>query len=316
MNYLVTGAAGFIGSHLCKKLIHDGANIIALDAFTDFYSRSIKENNIQPLVNNPHFELIPVDILEIDLHNIMDKVDVVFHLAAQPGVRTSWGKDFTIYTKNNIDATQKLLEAAKTAKLKKFIYASSSSVYGLSPRLPMTETSTLHPYSPYGVTKLAAENLCYLYHKNYGVPCVSLRFFTVYGPGQRPDMAFHKFFKSISNNEEITVFGDGQQTRDFTYVDDIIWANLSSIENGKAGENYNLGGGTRKKLADIIPVLEEICQKSVKIQYVAGQKGDVRHTFADIQKAKDDLKYTPKIALEEGLGAQWDWIKTLNPEKI
>lgn len=316
MNYLVTGAAGFIGSHLCKKLIRDGANIIALDAFTDFYSRSIKENNIQPLVNHPHFELIPGDILELDLDNIMEKVDVVFHLAAQPGVRTSWGTDFSIYTKNNIDATQKLLEAAKTSKLIKFIYASSSSVYGLSPQLPMTESSTLHPYSPYGVTKLAAENLCYLYHKNYGVPCVSLRFFTVYGPGQRPDMAFHKFFISISKDEEITVFGDGQQTRDFTYIDDIIWANLSSIENGKAGENYNLGGGTRKKLADIIPVLEEICQRSVKIRYVARQKGDVRHTFADIQKAKDDLKYTPKFSLEEGLRSEWDWIKTLNSEKL
>jgi UDP-glucose 4-epimerase len=314
MNYLVTGAAGFIGSHLCKKLIHDGAHIIALDAFTDFYSRSIKEKNIQPLVNHPRFELIIADILEIDLDSIMNKVDVVFHLAAQPGVRTSWGADFSIYTRNNIDATQKLLEAAKTSKLKKFIYASSSSVYGLSPELPMTETSTLHPYSPYGVTKLAAENLCFLYHKNYGVPCVSLRFFTVYGPGQRPDMAFHKFFRSISKDEEITVFGDGQQTRDFTYIDDIIWANLSSIENGKVGENYNLGGGTRKKLADIIPLLEDICEKSIKIQNVAGPKGDVRHTFANIQKAKDDLKYEPNTALEEGLRAEWEWIKTLSKE--
>jgi len=316
MNYLVTGAAGFIGSHLCKRLIREGAHIVALDAFTNFYSRSIKENNIQSLVNHPHFELIPADILEIGLDKIMDKVDVVFHFAAQPGVRASWGSDFSIYTKNNIDATQRLLEAAKTSKLKKFIYASSSSVYGLSPQLPMTETSTLHPYSPYGVTKLAAENLCFLYYKNYGVPCVSLRFFTVYGPGQRPDMAFHKFFKSLIKGEEIIVFGDGQQTRDFTYIDDIIWANLSSIENGKAGENYNLGGGTRKKLADIIPVLEEICQRKIKIRYVAGQKGDVRHTFADIQKAKNDLKYTPKIALEEGLRSEWDWIQTLNAEKI
>jgi UDP-glucose 4-epimerase len=316
MNYLVTGAAGFIGSHLCKKLIRDGAHIVAIDAFTDFYSRSIKENNIRSLVNHPHFKFIPADILEIELDKIMDKVDVVFHFAAQPGVRTSWGTDFSIYTKNNIDATQKLLEAAKTSKLKKFIYASSSSVYGLSPKLPMTETSTLHPYSPYGVTKLAAENLCFLYYKNYGIPCVSLRFFTVYGPGQRPDMAFHKFFKSILLGEEITIFGDGQQTRDFTFIDDIIWANLSSIENGRAGENYNLGGGTRKKLADIIPVLEEICQRKTKIRYVSGQKGDVRHTFAEIQKAKDDLKYTPKIALEEGLRSEWDWIQTINTEKI
>ena len=234
MNTLVTGAAGFIGSHLCKRLISDGAHIVAIDAFTDFYPRRLKENNVQSLLNNPHVELIPEDILEIDLKKIMEKIDVVFHFAAQPGVRSSWGTDFSIYTKNNIDATQRLLEAAKKSSITKFIYASSSSVYGLSPQLPMIETSTLHPYSPYGVTKLAAENLCFLYYKNYDIPCVSLRFFTVYGPGQRPDMAFHKFFKAISENKELQVFGDGQQTRDFTYIDDIIRANLSSIENGGA----------------------------------------------------------------------------------
>jgi nucleoside-diphosphate-sugar epimerase len=316
MNYLVTGAAGFIGSHLCKHLIRDGAHIFALDAFTDFYSRSIKENNIQSLNSHPHFELIPADILDTDLDIIMDKVDIVFHLAAQAGVRTSWGSHFFIYTRNNIDATQVLLEAATKAKLKKFIYASSSSVYGLSPRLPMKETSTLHPHSPYGVTKLAAENLCFLYHKNYGIPTASLRFFSVYGPGQRPDMAFYRFFKAILNDEEITVFGDGQQTRDFTFIDDIIGANLSSIENGRAGENYNIGGGTRIKLNDIIPILENICQKKVKVRYVPGQKGDVRHTFADIQKAKKDLNYSPKISLDEGLRSQWNWIKALNCGKI
>jgi nucleoside-diphosphate-sugar epimerase len=316
MRILVTGAAGFIGSHLCNKLIRESTHIVAIDAFTDFYPRKLKENNIRPLLKHPNFELIPQDLLDVDLNKIVDKIDVVFHLAAQAGVRTSWGSDFSIYTRNNIDATQRLLEAVKTSSIKKFIYASSSSVYGLSPKLPWTETSTLHPYSPYGVTKLAAENLCFLYYKNYGIPCVSLRFFTVYGPGQRPDMAFHKFFKSISENREITVFGDGQQTRDFTYIDDIIKANLSSIENGKAGETYNLGGGTQRKLIDIIPVLEEISRKKVKIRYVAGQKGDVRHTFADIQKAKDDLKYSPEITLEEGLGLEWEWIKTVEPEGI
>jgi len=198
MNYLVTGAAGFIGSQLCKKLILDGAHILAVDGFTDFYPRWLKEKNIQPLTKHPHFKLISHDLFDMDLSNIMEKIDVVFHLAAQAGVRTSWGSDFSIYTKNNIDVTQRLLEAAKTSSIKKFIYASSSSVYGLSPQLPMSETSTLCPYSPYGVTKLAAENLCFLYHKNYGIPCVSLRFFTVYGPGQRPDMAFHRFFKAIA----------------------------------------------------------------------------------------------------------------------
>lgn len=316
MIYLVTGAAGFIGSRLCKKLIEDGARIVALDVFTDFYPRSIKENNIRDLLGHPHFEFIPEDILDIDLSKIMDKIDAVFHLAAQPGVRTSWGTDFSVYTKNNIDATQKLLETAKKAKLKKFIYASSSSVYGMSPEFPMKETSPLHPYSPYGVTKLAAENLCFLYHKNYGIPCVSLRFFTVYGPGQRPDMAFHKFFTSILEGREITVFGDGQQTRDFTFIDDIIQGILSSIDNGKEGENYNLGGGTRIKLADIIPFFEDICQKKVKIRHIERQKGDVRHTFADIRLAKNDLNYVPQTPLKEGLGSQWNWIKDFSKKKI
>ena len=316
MKILVTGAAGFIGSHLCKKLIGENAHIVAVDAFTDYYARGLKENNIRPLLAHKNFELIAQDLLELDLNAILGDIDIVFHFAAQPGVRSSWGADFSIYTKNNIDGTQRLLEAAKTSSIKKFIYASSSSVYGMSPQLPMTETSTLHPYSPYGVTKLAAENLCHLYHKNYGTPCVSLRFFTVYGPGQRPDMAFHKFLKSIDDDKEITVFGDGQQTRDFTFIDDIINANLSSIENGKAGETYNLGGGTQRKLADIFPVLEEICGKKVKIRNIGGQKGDVRHTFADIQKAKDDLNYSPEVKLEEGLRFEWEWIKTVKQEGI
>ena len=311
MNYLVTGAAGFIGSHLCKKLLLNGAHILAVDGFTDFYPRWLKEKNIQSLAKHSHFELISSDLLDMDLSKIMEKIDVVFHFAAQPGVRASWGSDFSIYTKNNIDVTQRLLEAAKTSTIKKFIYASSSSVYGLSPQLPMSETNMLYPYSPYGVTKLAAENLCFLYHKNYGIPCVSLRFFTVYGPGQRPDMAFHRFFKAIAQNREIIIFGDGQQTRDFTFVDDIIRANLSSIESGKSGETYNLGGGTQKKLADILPVVEEISQSKVKIRYVEREKGDVRHTFADIQKAKKDLNYSPQVTLEDGLKLEWEWIKTI-----
>lgn len=314
MNYLVTGAAGFIGSHLCKKLIREDAHVFAVDAFTDFYPRRLKENNIQPLLKHSNFELIPQDLLDLDLDRIMEKIDVVFHHAAQAGVRASWGSDFTIYTRNNIDATQKLLEAAKASSIRKFIYASSSSVYGLTSQLPMTETNTPHPHSPYGVTKLAGENLCGLYHKNYGVPCVSLRFFTVYGPGQRPDMAFYKFFKALSENKEFTVFGDGQQTRDFTYIDDIIQANLSSIENGIPGEIYNLGGGTRKKLADIIPLLEEISRSKAKIRYEKSQKGDVQHTFANIQKAKNDLNYNPETDLEEGLRSEWDWIKSLSQE--
>jgi UDP-glucose 4-epimerase len=311
MNILVTGAAGFIGSRLCYALIQRKASVIGVDSFTDFYPRWIKEENIRPLLNYPKFRFLSEDIVRLDLKKEMKKVEVIFHLAAQPGVRTSWGDEFSIYTKNNIDVTQILLETATNVPLKKFIYASSSSVYGLSQQLPMTETQILHPFSPYGVTKLAAEHLCFLYHKNYGIPCVSLRFFTVYGPGQRPDMAFHRFLRAIGEDKEILVYGDGEQTRDFTFIDDIIVANISSITGGKPGETYNIGGGTQVKLIDIIPVLEKICQKKIKIKWQEGQKGDVRHTFADIEKAKKDLRYMPQVSLEKGLKEEWDWIQNI-----
>ena len=311
LNFLVTGAAGFIGSHLCNRFLQDGAHVCGIDSFTDFYPKWIKDRNLGPLLPQRNFEFIPEDILRLNLKKILERMDVIFHLAAQPGVRASWGENFSIYTKNNIEATQRLLEAANSVPIKKFIYASSSSVYGLCPQLPMEETSVLIPFSPYGVTKLAAENLCFLYYKNYGVPCVSLRFFTVYGPGQRPDMAFHKFFKSIAQDKEITVYGDGQQTRDFTYIDDIIEAIVSSIESGKAGEAYNVGGGTRRKLVDLISILERICQKKINMKYQEDQKGDVRHTYADITKAKIDLNYGPQTSLSDGLGAEWEWIQTI-----
>lgn len=311
MNILVTGAAGFIGSQLCRALIQNEASVIGVDSFTDFYPRWMKEKNIGRLLNHPKFRFLSEDIIRLDLNKELEKVEAIFHLAAQPGVRTSWGDDFSIYTKNNIDVTQRLLEAAKNLRLKKFIYASSSSVYGLSPQLPMTETQVLHPYSPYGVTKLAAEHLCFLYHYNYGIPCVSLRFFTVYGPGQRPDMAFHRFLKAIGEDKEIKVYGDGRQTRDFTYIDDIIRANISSLTYGKPGETYNIGGGTQIKLIDIIPIFEKICQKKIKIRFREEQKGDVRHTFANIERAKKDLNYVPHISLEDGLREEWNWIQTI-----
>lgn len=310
MNFLVTGAAGFIGSHLCNRLLKEGARVWGVDAFTDFYPKWIKDLNLRPLLPQSNFEFISEDILLMNLEKTLERMDIVFHLAAQPGVRASWGENFSIYTRNNIEATQKLLEAAKSVQIKRLIYASSSSVYGLCPKLPMEETSELRPFSPYGVTKLAAENLCFLYYKNYGVPCLSLRFFTVYGPGQRPDMAFHRFLKAIAQDKEIIVYGDGQQTRDFTYIDDIIQAIVSSINHGEMGEAYNVGGGSRKKLTDLISILGKVCQKKIQVTYQEGQKGDVRHTFADISKAKKDLNYSPRTSLENGLGEQWEWIQT------
>jgi UDP-glucose 4-epimerase len=308
---LVTGAAGFIGSRLCKVLLEKGHSVKGIDSFTDFYPRWIKENNLAPLLANDKFEFINEDICRLDLTKTFKAPSIVFHLSAQAGVRTSWGKNFSVYTKNNIQATQKLLEAAKESPVHKFIYSSSSSVYGACPDLPMSETSPLQPYSPYGVTKLAAEHLCHLYFRNYGVPVVSLRLFTVYGPGQRPDMAFHNFFKAVLENRSISVFGDGQQTRDFTYVNDIVSAMTSSIENGKIGEIYNLGGGNRKKLEDVFPLIEDICQEKLKIQTQEKQRGDVQHTFADIKKAQTDLGYLPRTQIEEGLQEEWKWLKKI-----
>jgi UDP-glucose 4-epimerase len=311
MNVLVTGAAGFIGSHLSRRLLQEGAHVIGVDSFTDFYPRRIKERNLAPFAGDRNFEFLPRDLLELDLEGILGRVDIVYHLAAQAGVRSSWGTSFSVYIQNNIQSTQRLLEAAKGKSLHRLIYASSSSVYGLTPTLPMSETSRLFPLSPYGVTKLAAEQLCFLYFYNYGVPTVALRFFTVYGPGQRPDMAFHKFFQAIAEDRPLVVFGDGEQTRDFTYVDDIVEANLSASRQGHPGEVYNVGGGHRERLNDLFPILEETCGKRVEVIRKERQKGDVDHTFADIQKAGLDLGYAPRTVLKDGLREEWEWIKSL-----
>lgn len=309
---LVSGAAGFIGSRLALKLCEAGHPVVGVDSFTDFYPRWIKERNLDPLRSRPGFEFIEADLNDLDLEALVNRVDAVFHLAAQAGVRSSWGRSFEVYLRNNIQATQGLLEAAKGApKLRRFVYASSSSVYGLSPDLPASETSLCYPLSPYGVSKLSAEQLCFLYYKNFGVPTVALRFFTVYGPGQRPDMAFHKFFKLLSEGRPIPIFGDGRQTRDFTFVDDIVAANLACLERGREGESYNIGGGHREPLRELLPVFEEITGVKPRLQELERQKGDVPHTFADIRKARADLGYAPRTALREGLAREWEWIQAL-----
>ena len=242
----------------------------------------------------------------------MGPADVLTRSRWQSGERSlSWGKNFSVYTKNNIQATQRLLEAAKNSSIKKFVFASSSSVYGSCPELPMRETSPLLPISPYGVSKLAAELLCSLYHKNHAIPTISLRYFTVYGPGQRPDMAFHKFFKSIIENEPITIFGDGSQTRDFTYIDDVVEATFTAMTDGKIGEIYNVGGGNQRTLKEMLPTLGEITGKEVQIRWEEEQKGDVLHTHASIEKAMHEINYSPKVQLEDGLKEEWNWIQNI-----
>lgn len=302
---LVTGCAGFIGSHLTDKLLDNGYYVIGIDSFTDYYPRKIKEANLEKALKNANFKLIIKDILDMDEFPM---VDYVFHEAAQAGVRTSWGKTFEIYARNNILVTQKLLEFYKDSDIKKFVYASSSSVYGEVYSLPMREETLLNPLSPYGVTKLSAENLCYLYYKNYNLPIVSLRYFTVYGPRQRPDMAFNKFVHNLINGKGITIFGNGEQTRDFTYIDDVVRATILAAENDVVGEVFNIGGGSRISINNVISILEEITGKEANIKYIEKQRGDVMHTYADVSKAKRLLGWNAKVDIKDGLEKYVEWV--------
>ncbi len=311
MRALVTGAAGFIGSTLCEKLISSGHEVVGLDCFLDFYPRGVKEGNIAALRGSDRFEFVEASLIDVALGEYLAGVDYVFHQAAQAGVRTSWGDEFRIYSDNNVFATQRLLEACVgSPSLKKFVYASSSSIYGDTDDLPMREGSIPKPVSPYGVTKLAAEHLTWLYWKNYSLPTVSLRYFTVYGPRQRPDMAFHRFIRSVLEEKPIKVFGDGEQSRDFTFVDDIVAANIAAAESDIAGEVFNLGGGTRTTVNVVLDTIGEILGKNADIVRSETQKGDVRHTSADTSKARSMLGYSPTVDIREGLTREADWLRS------
>jgi UDP-glucose 4-epimerase len=307
---VVTGVAGFIGSHLAERLLKEGHEVIGIDCFTDYYSRSIKEGNVSKLLTLPGFTFIEGNLLTLDLNDLLKGGHFIFHQAAQAGVRSSWGDEFEIYTNLNVLATQKLLEACKGLSIEKFVYASSSSVYGDAEELPIGEEAVLRPVSPYGVTKLAGENLCLSYWKNYGIPIISLRYFTVYGPRQRPDMAFYKFMLSLSQAREIEIYGDGTQTRDFTFISDAVEGNLLAMTNRSSGEVYNIGGGSRVMINDVLQTMEEITSRDAKIVYREAQKGDVRHTFADTSKARAMLGYKPQTDLKTGLMKQWKWFQS------
>ena len=312
MKALVTGTAGFIGSTLTEKLLKEGYEVIGVDCFIDYYSRKLKEKNMESFIDNNNFTFIEKNILDIDLKGLLKDIDYIFHQAAQAGVRASWGEDFEIYSDNNIMGTQKLLEAAKESNIKKFVYASSSSVYGDTDNLPMKETNRLQPVSPYGVSKLAAENLCYLYYKNFNVPTVSLRYFTVFGERQRPDMAFHIFIKAILEDKKLTIFGDGKQSRNFTHVDDIVKANILAAESDVKGEIFNIGGdGERVVLNDAISLMEDIIGKKANREYQSVVKGDVKHTSADCSKARKMLNYNPEVSFKEGLKREIEFLKEL-----
>jgi nucleoside-diphosphate-sugar epimerase len=304
---VVTGCAGFIGSHLCERLLASNHQVIGVDCFTDYYDTKIKWHNLDYCLAHPNFELLQANLNDLDCVQLLHRTDYVFHQAAQAGVRASWGQSFHQYTRCNIDATQNLLEAARKApSLRRFVYASTSSVYGNAERYPTSEMIAPHPVSPYGITKLAAERLGQLYQANYGVPFVALRYFSVYGPRQRPDMGFHKFIQAILAGKKIDVYGDGCQTRDFTYVSDIVEANLkaATTSNNVEGEVINIGGGERAVLNDVLALLGELSGCSVRRNVLPQQAGDARHTAADITKAQRLLDYSPRIHLAQGLAQQ------------
>jgi UDP-glucose 4-epimerase len=310
---IVTGVAGFIGSHLAEALLQRGDRVIGIDHFNDYYDPGLKRKNLTQIAQHPNFRLIEADLQTVDWSTLLDGVEVIYHQAAQAGVRSSWGSGFLAYTDRNINATQVILEAAKDAKqLKRLIYASSSSVYGNAETLPTAETVCPQPVSPYGITKLAAEQLCLLYHDNFGVPITALRYFTVYGPRQRPDMAFHLFFKAILADQPINIYGDGQQTRDFTFISDAIAANLAAAEADAAvGQVFNIGGGSRVVLTEILATIDTIVGKPVRRNHIEKAKGDARHTAADVSKAQKLLGYQPQVPLAEGLAQEWNWIQSL-----
>lgn len=312
MKVLVTGVAGFVGSHLAEKLLSEKYDVVGIDKFLDNYPRPFKQKNLAPFLKNPAFKFLEADLLQINLRELLKDISYVFHLAAQPGVRSSWGDEFNQYSQNNIMATQLLLEASKESRVQKMVYASSSSVYGDTDDLPMREEGNTRPVSPYGVSKLAAEHLCYLYWKAYRVPTVSLRFFTVYGPRQRPDMFFHIFMDRLRKNEEVPLYDDGEQTRDFTYCGDIVDGLLAAAVYPGTGEVFNLGGGTESSVLNAIHIVEKISGRKAKLKTFERQKGDVRHTRARLDSATEKLGYRPKVDLEEGLAQEWHWIQTLD----
>jgi len=308
---VVTGVAGFIGSHLAESLVDDGHEVTGVDCFTDYYPRPLKESNLARLRECAPFRLVEGRLQDMDLARLLDGAELVYHLAAQAGVRASWGREFELYTDHNVLATQRLLEAAVAAGRPKVVYTSSSSVYGDAPALPFREDGPCQPVSPYGVTKLAAEHLAVLYHRNHGLPTVSLRLFTVYGPRQRPDMAFHKFLKAARDGMELPVFGDGRQTRDFTYVADIVAAVRSAPLSGRPGSVYNVGGGERIALSEVLRLIETVTARPLRIQRLENQKGDMRDTFADTTAAHRDLGFRSTVPLAEGIAREWEWIRGL-----
>ncbi|MCS7014676.1 MAG: NAD-dependent epimerase/dehydratase family protein [Gemmatales bacterium] len=305
MRCLVTGAAGFLGSHLCERLLQEGHEVLGIDAFIPYYDPAVKERNLADIWKHPRFRFYRLDLRHADLRDIVQGQEYVFHLAAMPGLVQAW-HDFEGYWTCNVLATHRLLEAVRqcASPLRRFLYISTSSVYGRY--ASGDEVLPLKPISPYGVTKLAGEHLCRAHAEAFGLPLVVLRYFSVYGPRQRPDMAYYRFIRALLLEEPITVYGDGFQVRGNTYVSDCIEATIRAME-ALPGETYNIGGGEAATVWDIIRKLEAISGRKARVRHEPPRPGDQRYTFADTSKLRIHLDWQPRISLEEGLRQQWAW---------
>jgi nucleoside-diphosphate-sugar epimerase len=303
-NVLITGAAGFIGSQLAQSCLRQGHCVLGIDSLTSYYDPQIKRSNLALIGSHPSWRFVEGDLVDVDLVSALHEIDVVFHLAAQPGVRSSWGQTFGTYVDSNVSALQRLLEASKSASLTRFVFASSSSVYGDAECLPTHEGTRLKPISPYGATKVLGEHLCHLYHRSYRLPVVVLRYFTVYGPRQRPDMAFSRLIRAAVAHEEICIYGDGGQTRDFTFVSDAVDGTIAAAWKGPPGAIYNLGGGTRTSMNEVLEIIAELTGEELNVRRVPAQAGDARDTAADTSSARAQLGFAPSRSLWDGLGQQ------------
>src|SRR5438034_2379588 len=306
---VVTGAAGFIGSHLCERLLADGHQVAGVDSLSDYYERERKYENLEVARAHADFQLEESDMVETDLARVVRGASVVFHLAGQPGVRPSWGGHFDRYVQDNIVATQRLLEALRETAIERLVFASSSSVYGDAEMFPTKETALPRPVSPYGMTKLAAEHLTFVYLRNFGIPATSLRYFTVYGPRQRPDMAFVRFMDALVEGHEIEIYGDGEQTGEFTFVSDAVDGTVKAASADVVGQIVNLGGGSRVTINRVLATLEDISRLEAHRKFLPAAPGDPRHTGASINVARERLGWEPRVALREGLAKQWQWFQ-------
>ncbi len=301
MRYVITGIAGFIGSHLAETLVAAGHDVVGVDCITEYYDPRLKEENAAP------FEVLRTDLAEGSIDGLLAKADGVFHLAGQPGVR-SFGDVFPQYVRHNLLATQRVFESAAAAGVR-VVFASSSSIYGEAESYPTGEDAVPRPISPYGITKLGCEHLARAYTKGFGLDVVALRYFTVYGPRQRPDMAFARIAGALATDTSFEVYGDGSQTRGFTYVSDAVAATILAMDRAPAGAVYNIGGGSEASVNDVIGIFEHVSGRRLAVRHLPGIPGDVRRTSADISRIAGELGWRPLTELEQGVSAQWEWAR-------